>query len=104
MEELLDLSLELAFYPSQIIKLAVLIWTNYIIHCLAYSMNVSQGPAVCEKLQPLAGNTQGMAQLSHQLLTIGRKEHKYHLLCDDVGITVAPLREITTPSAYLHVG
>ena len=83
---------------------SVLIWTNYVIHCLAYSTNFSRGPAIHEKLQQLAGNTQGMAQLSHQLLTIGRKKHKHHILCDDVGITVAALREITTPSTYFHVG
>ena len=99
MEELL----ELLFYPSQIIKLAVLIWTNYVIHCLTYSTNFPKCLLYVRNYWVSVAGWEhtGMTQCAHQLLTIGRKGH---ILCDDAGITVAPLREITAPPACFHIG
>lgn len=50
--------------PSEIIKLTVLIWTNYFIYQLTHSTKLVQVPAVYQKVQQLAEDTQRMTQLS----------------------------------------
>lgn len=51
--------------PSEIMKLTVLIWTNYFRYWLTHSTKLFQVPAVYKKLQQLAEDTQRLTQLPH---------------------------------------
>lgn len=85
--------------PSQIIKLNVLIWTDYFIHWLAHSTNFFQVLDAHGNLWQLAVDTQGITQLSHWLLTI-EKEEVLPMSCVMVFICH---REITTSSVCFDI-